>query len=99
LSKTKEESGTIMAMKFNPSEHFAGLTGHRKLVIASTPWPHFRITRSNFNISMPRAHPRPITSESLRFQSRCQNCLKLPERFYCAAKIENYLTSKASNEV
>ena len=31
-----------------------------------------RITRSTFNISVLRTHPRPVTSEPLRFQYKCQ---------------------------
>lgn len=69
------------------------------VVIGSTPWPCLRIIRYTFNNSLPRVHPRLITSEPLRFQSRCQCFLRLPEKFYWPPKIENYCSSKLNNEV
>ena len=74
FSKTKVELVTIIVIKLNLS----GLQDGRDRaecvieVISSSPWPRFRLTRGTFDISVLRAHPRPITSESLRFQSECQ---------------------------
>lgn len=74
FSKTKVELVTIMVTKLNLSGLQDGLDRAEFVivVIGSSLWQHFRITRGTFDISVLRAHPRPITSESLRFQSECQ---------------------------
>lgn len=101
FGKTQEEPVTVLVIKWNLSEWFSGWAGQRR---AHGPWSLVPLPATLEN--PPGRFPyrrKQGTSQTnyIRISEipiHMSIFLKFPERFYCAAKIENYSSSKARKE-